>query len=165
MAANTIEARVVYPVELQSLEPAHTAAVRYRARLTEIGSGIAAAYSEIGAYLRDRGIEHGATKTYLRVMPEGDEGLVEAGVTVTSPIEAAGRVEPGTLPGGQAAVALHIGPYTGLPAAYAAIRTWLVTNDCTSAGYPWEVYLNDPQQVAPEALQTEVVWPIVQSGR
>ena len=72
-----------------------------------------------------------------------------------------GDVHADTLPGGDAAVTLHVGPYDRLGEAYTALERWMEENGAEPAGEPWESYLTDPgEHPDPKNWRTEVVWPI-----
>jgi effector-binding domain-containing protein len=77
---------------------------------------------------------------------------VEAGFPSTGPVTAAGRVEPGELPGGPAAEVLHRGDYGGVGAAYEAAATWVAEKQYTPNGDPWEAYLDEPGVAEPRTL-------------
>jgi AraC-like DNA-binding protein len=56
-----------------------------------------------------------------------------------------GDIEAGTLPGGVAAMAVHVGAYEGLPhQTHAAIERWIEANGANAGGPPWESYITDP---------------------
>jgi AraC family transcriptional regulator len=67
-----------------------------------------------------------------------------------------------TLPGGRWAIFRHVGPYENLWQTWqGALRDWLPTSghewrDAT----PYEVYVDDPSQVAAEQLRTDIYIPI-----
>jgi len=98
----------------------------------------------------------------------GDVADIEIGVPVTAPpagLRPLSAVEPGEpgvseLPGGLMGVALHRGPYNGLPAVYPKLGEWIRSQGHTPGEGPWEAYLDDPQAVAHATLRTEVVWPV-----
>ena len=86
----------------------------------------------------------------------------EAGVLVDGPVETGeGRVEPVVLPGGEMAVACHVGPYERLAETYEVMQRWLVEVGRTAGGPMWEVYLDDPDTTPLTELRTEVVIPLV----
>lgn len=66
------------------------------------------------------------------------------------------------VPACRAAVLTHKGPYDGLAAAWDALAGgWVKDNGAVPTGQlAYEVYLNEPSQVAPEELLTELVLPI-----
>jgi hypothetical protein len=78
---------------------------------------------------------------------------VEAGWPVTS---APDGVEVVTLPGGEAAQTMHVGPYSGLGAVYAELERWFADTGHVMAGAPWETYLDGPEVAEPRTI---VTWP------
>ena len=73
----------------------------------------------------------------------------------------AGLIEE-RLDGGRFACFLHAGPYEGLPATWAqAVATFLASGHQRRPGPSLEIYLNDPSQVSPDALRTEIAIPMV----
>jgi effector-binding domain-containing protein len=65
-----------------------------------------------------------------------------------------------TLPAGPAAVARHVGPYEEMGLAEHALRAWTEEHGCEPSGPIRELYRNDPAEVPPEALETDVILPI-----
>ena len=64
----------------------------------------------------------------------------------------AGRIVTATeTPAGEAAMAVHRGPYNRMNEAHDAIRKWMAANRRESAGHSWEIY-GDP---APDPADTE----------
>jgi effector-binding domain-containing protein len=81
---------------------------------------------------------------------------VEVGVEVDGPFPPAGEVVPSVLPAGEAAMALHVGPYDRLGDAHDAVHAWSRATGRALAGPRWEIYGDwheDPAQ-----LETEVYW-------
>lgn len=76
----------------------------------------------------------------------------------TPKVPAIGEVRPGVIPEGWYARTVHAGPYEGLPAAYSAlVGGWAAGTDHELADEACvEVYLNDPGQVTPADLRTEI---------
>ena len=77
--------------------------------------------------------------------------LCDFGVEVTRTFETAGEVYATETPEGEAAVAVHRGPYNRMNEAHEAIREWMSANRRESAGCSWEIY-GDP---TPDAADTE----------
>jgi AraC family transcriptional regulator len=72
----------------------------------------------------------------------------------------AGLVEQ-RLDGGRFACFLYVGPYDGLPGAWGeALTTFLSSGHRRRGGASLEIYLNNPSQVSPDALRTEIAIPI-----
>jgi AraC family transcriptional regulator len=83
-----------------------------------------------------------------------------AAIETTSPVRA--PLETMELASGPVASLVHKGPYAELPAAYDHLYCgWLPTSGREPADAPaYEIYLNDPSQVAPSELLTRVVMPL-----
>ena len=77
--------------------------------------------------------------------------LCEFGVEVTHTFETAGEVYATETPTGDAAVAVHRGPYDRMAETYGAIDAWMTANRRRSAGHTWEIY-GDP---TPDPADTE----------
>jgi effector-binding domain-containing protein len=71
-----------------------------------------------------------------------------------------------TVPAALLAVARHVGPYEEMGLAEHALYAWAEEHGFEPSGPIRELYLNDPQHVVPEALETEVMLPVTRpSGR
>jgi effector-binding domain-containing protein len=91
----------------------------------------------------------------------GDTVEVEVGFPVARAVAPSDGVRAGTLPGGPAVRAMHVGPYDRLPATYDAMFAWMKGEGLEPADAMWEVYLSDPvRQPDPETWRTEVWWPV-----
>lgn len=78
----------------------------------------------------------------------------------TIPIEIAVTVDDGiTMPATRCALVRHVGPYSELAHAHHALWAWADAND-VPAGPIREIYVNDPDEVAPDALVTDVLLPL-----
>ena len=96
---------------------------------------------------------------FARYRMLGDEEFeVEAGFPVAGPVQVVGELRDSSLPGGTAAVTMHVGPYDQLGQAYEALSAWVSEHGGTPTGAPWECYLSEPD-VPPERTMTRVVQP------
>lgn len=152
-----------YEISVAERDEVPTAVVRAEVPVPNIGEFLGGAFGEVMGAISAVGVFPAgppfARYDFVQV-PTGDAPeafLVEAGFPVSAPVAPSGRVEPGTLPGGPAAVTVHVGPYQNVAAAYSAIEGWLGEQSMVATGAPWESYLDDPAEV-PEP-HTEVVWP------
>uniref|UniRef100_A0A7C4ELQ5 AraC family transcriptional regulator n=1 Tax=Fundidesulfovibrio putealis TaxID=270496 RepID=A0A7C4ELQ5_9BACT len=87
----------------------------------------------------------------------------DACVSVGPDVAADGDVSIMEIPGGEFAVTVFKGPYTGLEAAYAQLYgQWLPASGREPDMRPgYEVYLNDPASTPPEELLTEINMPLL----
>jgi AraC family transcriptional regulator len=98
------------------------------------------------------------------------EEAMEADRKGTADVEVAFPVPEGTapapdmqvysLPGGRMARALHKGPYEACEPTYLRLFAWLEEQGLSIAGPMREVYLNDPHEVPPEEILTEILTPV-----
>jgi GyrI-like small molecule binding protein len=77
--------------------------------------------------------------------------VCDFGVEVTRTFATVGEVHATETPAGEAAVAVHRGPYHRMNEAYTAIDKWMTANQRESAGQTWEIY-GDP---TPDPADTE----------
>lgn len=87
---------------------------------------------------------------------------VEAAMPLASPASPTGDMQPGNLPAGPTAFAVHVGPYETLPETHAAVERWIEAQGYRVGGAPWESYVTDPaQHPNPSDWRTEVYWPLI----
>ena len=157
-------------MELRELPAQRTVAVRISMPMADVD--MAALFSRYLPLIAGR---LAATGTAFAGAPFGryhqwgpDNVDVEIGIPVVEPpagLAALADVEPGepggsSLPGGLAGVAVHLGPYSGLPATYGVLHDWIHAQGHEEGSAPWESYVDDPDGRDPETLRTEVVWPV-----
>lgn len=85
----------------------------------------------------------------------------EIGVPVTSPVAAAGRVQPGELPATKVARTVYHGPYEGLGDAWGEFSAWIAAEGHTPAPDLWECYVSGPESSPdPANWRTELNRPL-----
>jgi effector-binding domain-containing protein len=142
------------PVNLQAVHPRKLAAVRREVTPGSVGSAWGPALGKVWEFIRSQpGLRTEGHNIFLYYHPTqpGTPILCAFGVEVTHTFETAGEVYATETPGGDAAVAVHRGPYSRMNEAHDAIRKWMVANRRESAGQSWEIY-GDP---TPDPADTE----------
>jgi effector-binding domain-containing protein len=148
-----------YRIKQLALTDCYTAVVRGEIRREDFAEWLADAFGAVYGCLRRNGLPPGGPP-FARFTFLGDVVAAEAGFPVAREVSGDGRVEPSTLPDGQAAVTTHMGRYEDLDQAYEAIRSWLAANGYEAAGPHWEIYYTDPNVVPdPRRWRTDVVIP------
>jgi effector-binding domain-containing protein len=140
-------------VEIASvvLEPQPAAIVRGHVEQQDLPAFLGAAFGETIQVITAQ--QHApAGPPFARYRISGTAFDVEAGFPSTGPITAAGRVEPGEVPGGTAAEVLYRGDYGGVGVAYEAAEKWLAGKGYRPDGEPWESYLDEPEVAEPRTL-------------
>jgi len=152
---------VAYEIEVRELQSQPVLAVRVSVPAEAIPTIMGEVFGELFAYVGRVGLIP-AGMPYSRYYSFGAEEMdVEVGAPLAAPAVGEGRMVPGELPGGPAAVTWHIGPYETIGAAYEAITAWMPEHGRQPAGAPWEAYWSDPAEVTdPAEYRTEVFWPI-----
>lgn len=160
MNANT---QLNYPVEIKTLDRRVVAGVMHKGSYFEINQTFETLYGALSA----RG-EMNAVKGMVGIYYDDPKAMPEAelrscaGVYVEEDFDFLAPLEKQVLEGGPHAALLHKGPYSDLPSAYDWLYSvWLKDNDHVLRPQPpCEVYLNNPREVQPSQLLTEIFIPV-----
>jgi effector-binding domain-containing protein len=142
------------PVTVQAVRSFRLAAVRREIAPGAVASSWRPALDKVWNLLRSQpGLRTDGHNVFVYHHPEepGAPIVCEFGVEVTGAFNTAGEVYTSETPEGEAAVAVHRGPYSRLIETHAAIREWMATNARESAGHSLEIY-GDP---TPDPADTE----------
>jgi effector-binding domain-containing protein len=145
-------------VNVQTVHPRKLAAVRREVAPGAVASAWGPALGKVWDFIRSQpGLwTHGHNIfLYHHTKQRAAAILCDFGVEVTRTFETAGEVYATETPGGEAAVAVHRGPYNRINEAYTAIEKWMAANRRESAGQSWEIY-GDPTP-DPENTETTIV--------
>jgi AraC family transcriptional regulator len=148
-------------IERKELQPQPALVVKRRIARTEIAATIAEGLGKTYPYALQNGLAI-AGRPFARYSDVGP-GLmtIEVGTPLAAAAAGVGDIEAVTLPGGPAAVAVHMGPYDTLQQTYVAIERWMQDQGVRPGGSPWESYITDPaEHPDPSNWRTDVFWPI-----
>lgn len=141
-------------VSVQTVHPRRLAAVRREVAQGAAGAAWGPALGKVWEFIRSQpGLRTDGHNIFLYHHPTQPDApiLCDFGVEVTRPFETAGEVYATETPGGDAAIAVHRGPYNRMNEAYDAIKEWTAANGREPAGHSWEIY-GDP---TPDPADTE----------
>ena len=138
---------------LLTVHPRKLAAVRREVAPDAVGSAWKPALDKVWEFIRSQpGLRTDGHNIFLyHPSQPGAQILCDFGVEVTRTFETAGEVHATETPGGEAAVAVHRGPYNRMNDAHDAIREWMAANRREPTGHSWEIY-GDP---TPDPANTE----------
>lgn len=160
-----VERNEAMPVDVavKDLPATHALVMRKRITRDEIAATLGSMLPAVFAHAQQHGLAL-AGPPFARY-PEIGMGsfVMEAGFAIAAPADGdpdAG-IEALTIPGGEAAVTIHRGPYDGLPAAFAAVEAWVRNEGRSPSGPPMELYLTDPgEHPDPQTWETQIVLPV-----
>ena len=141
-------------VSVQTVHARKVAAVRREVQPGGVGAAWGPALGKVWPFVRSQpGLWTHGHNIFLYHHPShtGDPLVCDFGVEVTRAFEKTGDVYATETPAGEAAVAVHRGPYDRMGEAHSAIKNWMTANKRESAGSSWEIY-GDP---TPDPANTE----------
>jgi effector-binding domain-containing protein len=142
-------------ISIQTVTPRKLAAVRRQVAIRAIGTAWRPALDKVWAFLRTQpGLRTDGHNVFLYHHPASRDLPmdVDFGVEVVRAFEPEGEVRPVETPAGEAAVAVHVGPYERMKETHDAIHAWSAANHRNFAGTSWEIY-GDP---SPDPAKLEV---------
>ena len=153
----------IMQVKIETLKPKRIASIRHTGPYPEIGP----VFGRLCQWAGPRNL-FGPDTQVLGIFyddPEttpADKLRSQAALTVGDDVEAEGEVTIGELAGGDYAVVRHKGCYSKLIDTYRWVYgQWLPTSGREPGDVPcFEVYHNDPKEVKPEDLETDVYVPL-----
>ncbi|TDE00264.1 MerR family transcriptional regulator [Jiangella asiatica] len=152
---------MAYEITTRDIAPADVLGTTYPATLDSLSETSQVAYHRLYEAITAAGATPAGPPRMVYLDLADDTWTIEACVPVAGLSAAPGGFSLHRIDGGRAAVTRHIGPYEELGIAYREVESWLDAHGLTSAGAPYDVYLNDPAQVNdPSKLETEIIWPV-----
>ena len=153
---------MTYKCELvdQSAQP--TLSIRTTTSVKELPQELGRAYGAIGQYMAQLG-EQPAGAPYAAYFTFDMENMdIEIGFPVGGSLPGEGEIQSGEIPAGKIARCLYTGPYNKIEPAYNALTAYVEEQGHETTGVAYEFYLNDPGEVAPEELLTQIVFRLEQ---
>jgi AraC family transcriptional regulator len=153
----------VYKIEIKETPRLRLASLEHLGSYMEIGSKFSQVATHIGGagLFPKAGHMVGIYYDDPSSRPES-ELRSSAGIVLHQDVPIPAGLAETIIPEGQAIVLRYQGPYAGLRSAYEYLYgTWIAQNNPDLADFPaYEVYLNSPTQVAPDALLTDICVPL-----
>ena len=147
------------PIETVELEPQPALVVCRKVALPDFGDALDDILPRVFRHIVNAG-QQPAGMPFMRYFSMDSNACdIAAGMPVRQPIDGEGDIEQHVLPGGRALTALHVGAYEHVGAVWSQViqRARELGSD---AHFGWDVYTNDPGEVAPEDRETRVYLPL-----
>ena len=147
-----------YTCEVHPQTAAPVLSMRSRIPSQALPDFLGKAYSGIFQYLAELGESPAGFPFVAYYNMDMHDLDVEAGFPVSKPLPGRDEILAGALPEGMVAETVYTGPYQEMGPAYEELTHWTQENGYEASGVVYEFYMNDPAQVSPEQLQTQIVF-------
>jgi effector-binding domain-containing protein len=134
--------------------------VRKRVKMGEVAQGMGEAFGALMGHAGTTGAQFTGPPFSLYPEMPGEEFTFFVYMPVAPGAVAVAGVELEELPAVEAATLLYKGPYDGMEPAWRTLMEWVGANERQPSGPLREIYLSDPETVAPQDLLTELVVPL-----
>jgi len=151
---------MTYPIELVDRPAQPVLSIRTRAAVQNLPQALGQAYGSIAQYLAQQGQQPAGAPFTAYYNMDMEDLDIEIGFPVASSLPGNAPIQAGEIPAGPVVSCLYVGPYDKCEAAYEAVDQWMTANGHEGTGIVYEFYLNDPSNTPPEALQTQIVFPL-----
>lgn len=134
--------------------------VRTRVKMGEVAQGMGEAFGTLMRHAGASGAQFAGPPFSLYPEMPAEEFTFLVCMPVAPGAVAGAGVELEELPAVEAATSLYRGPYDGMEPAWRRLMEWVGASGRHPGGPLREIYLNDPDRVAPQDLLTELVVPL-----
>lgn len=147
--------------EIKQVDAVKALVIKAEVTMEEIGPAMGKIYGQIFSYVESNDIQPAGPPftVYLSWDPEGTT-VFEAGLPVTKKEEGEDDIVYKEYPAMKAVSTLYSGAYEKMEAIYHEMMEYMKTNNLEGTNSSWEIYLTDPNEVAPEENQTIIYFPI-----
>lgn len=126
---------------------------------TEISEAMGETFEAVGRFIAETGVKDVGRPISVYPVHQPDRMIFRAGYIVPRETaqKARGDVHAGEIPDGRVLHYVHRGPYAKLRETYDHLMDYAAGNGLTISAPAWEIYLNEPGEVASEDdLETAV---------
>ncbi len=135
-----------------------TLSIRTTTSIKELPQELGRAYGAIGQYMAQLGEQPAGAPYAAYFTFEMSSMDIEIGFPVGSSLPGKDEIQSGEIPAGKIAQCLYTGPYNKIEPAYNALTAFVEEQGYDATGVAYEFYLNDPGEVAPDELLTQIVF-------
>jgi effector-binding domain-containing protein len=146
--------------ELKERAKQPTLMIRTTTSMQDLSNVLGKAYGAIVQYLGSLGVAPAGPPLAVYYNMDMENLDIGIGFPVAKALPGEGKIQAGEIPAGKYASCLYTGPYDEIGDAYDALTAWVEENDYEATGLAYEFYLNDPNETPPEALQTQILFPL-----
>ncbi len=147
--------------EIKEVEAVKSLVIKAEVTMEEIGDAMGKNYGELFTYIESNNIQAAGPPfaVYLSWDPEGTI-VFESGVPVAKTDSGKDNIAYKEFPAMKVVSTLYKGAYEKVEAVYHEMMEYMKANNLESTNESWEIYLTDPNEIAPEENQTMIYFPI-----
>ena len=134
--------------------------VRTRSAVQDLPNLMPVIYVQIAQYLGEIGGQPSGPPYVAYYSMDMQDLDIEIGFPVSEILSGKGDIQTGEIAGGSYATCHHVGPYNEIAPAYSALTEWVEEEGIKTTGVAYEIYLNDPAEIPPEKLQTQILFTV-----
>lgn len=147
-------------VQIKQLPAQLALTVRKRVKMREVAQGMGEAFGALMGHAGATGARFTGPPFSLYPEMPSEEFTFFVCMPVAPGAVAGEGVELEELPAVEAATLLYKGPYDGMKSSWQSLMEWVGASGRQPGGPLREIYLSDPETVAPQDLLTELVVPL-----
>lgn len=149
-----------YTCQFQNLPTQTVMSVRLHTPVEKLPELLALWFQSIAQHILSLG-EEPSGPPYVGYFNMDMQNLdIEIGFPIDKPMPGEEEIQPGEIPAGPAVACLNTGPYDQLERAYQAMNQRIEATGKKPTGTVYEFYLNAPDEVPAEELQTRILMPL-----
>jgi effector-binding domain-containing protein len=151
---------MTFKCEIIEREAQHTLSVRTTSAVQNLPEVLGKNYGAIMQYLGQLNKQMSGPPFVAYYNMDMQNLEIEIGIPVSNKLSDIDEIKANEIPSGKFASCFYIGPYNEISPAYETLTKFIEEKGYEATGIAYEMYLNDPCEVPPEQLQTQILFPI-----
>ncbi len=148
-------------IELIELQPRPFVGIRRKVHTSKLAEFYAEVFPKVMQWIAEKGIEPTSAPMSVWCDMDMETGVADthAGVFVAGEVEVDGEITTGVTAGGAVLTLTHVGGYDSMGQSWGRVFQHAAESGKTP-GAGWEIYVDDPGEVATDELKTEIYLPV-----
>jgi effector-binding domain-containing protein len=148
--------------EIINRDTVSTIIIRTKTTYKDLPDTIGASYGKILEYLKELETEPAGAPFVAYFNMDMEKLEVGIGFPVSKSLPRKDDLRSMDIPRGKYASYVFTGPYSEIKKGFGILTEWVKENDLNpSKEVAYEIYLNDPGEVPPEKLETQILFPLI----
>lgn len=147
-------------MEIKEMKEKHALMIRKTTSIQDMPTVLGQCFQEIIQYVMESGAAEPVESFVIYHNMDMSNLEIDVGFTVTESQPGREHIISSSIPAGQYAVALHVGPYETLNVTYEELTRFVGERRLTVDSWVYEVYLNNPMDNPDEPAKTMIYFPL-----